>query len=209
MSISKKLRNLRGDQSHRVFGKKVGVSDVSLIYWERGDQEPKLNSLKKIADACGVDISYFYDDLKADKKAIESPEHYEVQIVGMVPAGHTEIYDEPPVEPPILLPFKEFKKCIAVRVDGNSMERLFYDGDILFIQERSSQLPRKDGFTYVIEWEEHERLMRAVKNVYREKDGFRLVSENKTHRDIVINNIRRLYRIVGVFNREFRYQINV
>ena len=200
LEIKKKLKNLRGTLSVREFAIKVGISDRVVNYYESGERVPSIDILYKITKAFNVDISYFIDDLKKPISKVE------IKIVGMIPAGHTDIYEQPEVMDPIIMPFKHMKNCVAVRVMGESMERMFFDGDILIIKERPDQLPRKDGLTYVIEWEECDKIMRAVKNVYKEEQGFRLVSENKKFKDIMTDNIRKLYKIVGVIMPEFRSQ---
>ncbi len=188
--------------SVKKFAAKIGISDRAIVYYESGERLPGLDILYKICEKFNVDISYFLDDASKSKEINK----YDIKIVGMVPAGHTSIYDQPEVLDPLVMPFKQFKNCIAVQVTGASMEKLFYDGDILIIRECQDQSPRKDGLTYVIEWEEADQLTRAVKYVYRESNGFRLVSENKIFKDIYTDNITKLYRIVGVIYPNFRYQ---
>jgi len=197
VDLKEKIKKVRGNLTFKEFSKKTGISDAALVRYEQG-RTPKIEQLQKIADSCGISIDYFFDTQKSER--------HEIKIVGMVPAGHTSIYDQPEVLDPLVLPFKQFKNCIAVQVTGASMENLFYDGDILIIRECQDQSPRKDGLTYVIEWEEADQLTRAVKYVYRESNGFRLVSENKIFKDIYTDNITKLYRIVGVIYPNFRYQ---
>jgi phage repressor protein C with HTH and peptisase S24 domain len=199
MELKEKLKKIRGSMTFIEFSKLTGISDAALVRYEHG-RIPKVEQLQKIAQAVNLPISYLLDEVQKKSDKIE------VKIVGMIPAGHTDIYEQPEVMDPIIMPFKHMKNCVAVQVMGESMERMFFDGDILIIKERPDQLPRKDGLTYVIEWEECDKIMRAVKNVYKEEKGFRLVSENKKFKDIMTDNIRKLYKIVGVIMPEFRSQ---
>lgn len=201
LKAGEKLKKLRGDQSFREFAKKVGLSHLSIIRFEQGKQNLKYESLKKIADAYSIDVSFFTETEELASHQITVP------YTGLVPAGDLEIWEQPKKDP-IILPnsWHEFKNTIAVEIIGDSMERLFYQGDILFIWPRPLTKDFKNGFTYVVEYmDENGSRERIVKNLYRHGNEYRLVSENKNHPDIFIPKYLKLFRIVGVLSK-FRYQ---
>lgn len=197
LAISKKIRKLRGDLSVKAFADKVGLSARAITYYESNDTDhrPKLESLKKIATSFAVDISYFIEDLRPLKKIDLSGDMYEVPLVSDIAAGFTDLMEEMNDAPILKLPFPECKKAIAFKVSGQSMEPLYYDEDILIVRDRGDQPPR-DGHIYVVEWEEGEKIKRAVKYVHIVEGGYLLVSKNRKFKSQPINNIRKLYRIV-------------
>lgn len=71
MGIGKKVRALRGTLSLREFAEKCGVAHTTIDNIEKNFDfrtgkpvETKLKTLQKIADACGVKISYFVEEKK-------------------------------------------------------------------------------------------------------------------------------------------------
>ncbi|MCB0386428.1 MAG: S24 family peptidase, partial [Bdellovibrionales bacterium] len=121
---------------------------------------------------------------------------YDVPVVSLIPAGNIELWDQPEVMDPMRLPFKECKGCVGVRVVGDSMEPLFFEGDILVIKDRSESVPRQ-GKVYVVEWEDEDgRRDRAVKYVFKEGDRWRLASKNLKHAPFYVTHLRKIFRIV-------------
>lgn len=135
----------------------------------------------------------------SEKVAVYDATKYDsidVPVVSLIPAGNLEIYEQLNIMEPLRLPFKECKGCIGVKVIGDSMEDLFFEGDILIIKDRSDVAPR-DGKVYVVEWEDDDgRLDRAVKYVFKEKHGFRLASKNLKHAPFIVKHLKKVYRIV-------------
>ena len=59
-TFSERLRQLRtsADLSQMEFSKRIGVSKSSVNMYERGEREPNLETLQRIADFFQVDIGY-------------------------------------------------------------------------------------------------------------------------------------------------------
>jgi transcriptional regulator with XRE-family HTH domain len=51
-----------GFSSHREFAKKVGIGETMISQWTSGDRNPSVTTLKKIANATGKPLSYFFDN---------------------------------------------------------------------------------------------------------------------------------------------------
>ena len=59
----KSLRTLHGF-TQKELGKKLGVSDATTTYYEKGEREPKRATLFKLADIFGVSINYFFEGME-------------------------------------------------------------------------------------------------------------------------------------------------
>lgn len=207
----RKIRKKLG-LSQTDFAKKLGLkSKMGVSHYENGTADPDISTVLKICKMGGVtenwllygnDVGYVAD--KRGQEVHESAEYnvgrYEVPVVSLIAAGITELGDEVDRAPKITLPYKEAKGCIAFQVTGDSMAPLYVEGDILIVKERGGEMPR-DGFIYVVEWEEDTKVMRAVKYVHFASPGFLLTSKNRKHKAVKIDNIRRLFRIVFEITR--------
>ncbi|WP_317394695.1 helix-turn-helix transcriptional regulator [Faecalicoccus pleomorphus] len=64
MKIEDKIRRvrLRKGITQNQIAEKIGISQPTYAQWENGKRKPKLETLKKIADALEVPVSTLYDD---------------------------------------------------------------------------------------------------------------------------------------------------
>ncbi len=64
MRIEDKIRRarLRKGITQNKIAEKIGISQPTYAQWENGKRKPKLETLKKIADALEVPVSTLYDD---------------------------------------------------------------------------------------------------------------------------------------------------
>ncbi|WP_270599253.1 helix-turn-helix domain-containing protein [Faecalicoccus pleomorphus] len=64
MKIEDKIRQarLRKGITQNQIAEKIGISQPTYAQWENGKRKPKLETLKKIADALEVPVSILYDD---------------------------------------------------------------------------------------------------------------------------------------------------
>ena len=83
--IGKIVKSLRGDLSLRRFAQKCGVSHTTIDTIERGEDfrtgkpaQVKLATLQKIAQACGVQVSYITGE---DSEPISSPTKKLIDII--------------------------------------------------------------------------------------------------------------------------------
>lgn len=65
MEMSKTIRQARKNAglTQAELAQKAEITDVAVRKYESGRISPKLNTLRKIANACGVPLSYFVPDL--------------------------------------------------------------------------------------------------------------------------------------------------
>lgn len=68
-----KLRELRikNNMSQSELGKKLGVSGQTILNWENGIFEPKINQLIKLADIFDISIDYLVERKNEEKLANE------------------------------------------------------------------------------------------------------------------------------------------
>lgn len=69
----KTLRNRRG-WSQAALAIEVGVAPSTISMYESGQREPDLETIEKIADALGVSIQFFFDDVNDDYEDLKEDE---------------------------------------------------------------------------------------------------------------------------------------
>lgn len=115
------------------------------------------------------------------KKVSKIINYYDIDIYGAVSAGTGEFLDDRKPEK-VTINFEPPKHDFALKVNGDSMEPLFDDGQIIFVNKvmddsliRSNQIviAELNGDAY-------------VKKIVFEQVGCRLVSLNKKYDDIVV-----------------------
>lgn len=205
--IGRRIRELRGDLSHRQFAKIVGLSDVALIYYERAQMKPKFETLKQIADRCNKDIGFFYPSLESPALRVvaEAATRYSlgrsrnktvsiVRVINFVPAGDGSI-DDVPTDDKFEIPFDVPDKLFALRVTGESMDPEYRDGDYVFV-EPVAQHAIRNNRDYALILEDSTTLKRVRKH----PQGFELISlNNEYNKPWIVSEIRRAFIVRGVF----------
>lgn len=104
-----------------------------------------------------------------------------------------------------------FKECFGLTIYGDSMCPNYHSGDIVFVRPINNKTDIDFGHPYLIITSED----RLLKNIYQSKKGdeyLRLCSSNTEtnqigerlypDRDILTENIRFIYKVVGSIRRE-------
>ena len=89
------------------------------------------------------------------------------------------------------LPGRFAKNTYALKMIGDYMEPLVYDGDFLIIAEISPEA-MKSGLDYVVVTESGP----AAKQVYLESNQYRLRSRNAKYRDLEVSTLFRAFSII-------------
>ena len=122
--------------------KKLGrKSSSSISEWEKGKYTPKMATLKQIAEIFNVNI----DDLM--KKDLKNPTDEviqplpvkEIPIVSQISAG-LPIYAEENILEHTYIATKKLnsnKEIFGLRVNGDSMDKEFRDGDVVIVEKDS------------------------------------------------------------------------
>lgn len=71
MKLNEKIKNARKSAglTQQQVADKVGIAKEVYQRYEYGTRNPRLEKLKAIADACGVDLEYFGADIKNLQKS--------------------------------------------------------------------------------------------------------------------------------------------
>lgn len=219
--ISLKKRRLEKDLSQVEIAEMLSINKSSYSSWESGRAKPNQKNLAALAKILDVDVTYFeseynivnnYLQLSPDNQA-KAEEYVEelllsqqsskvtplfsVQVLSdiQLSAGLGEfLFDEYETE----IVFSDEEQLgydIATWISGKSMEPIYQDGEVALI--RSSGFDY-DGAVYALSWNDSV----FIKKLYREKEGFRMVSLNDKYPDKFIpyeDEPRIVGKVVGHF----------
>lgn len=182
-----------------LLAKALRISPIDILYMNGELETNILNSIYDVSEKLTTDRQQIvYDCAKEQLNEQNHPivhdiDEYrptnEVEVLGTVSAGTGEWLDEQAKETVTIegpIPHYDF----AVRVNGNSMEPTFSDGEILFV----NKVDEARNNQFVIAEVNGEAF---VKKLFVSLDGVKLISLNRDYADIVIHDYDD-YRIVGV-----------
>lgn len=131
MTYFEKLKQLRISRkmTQAEFAKLLGVSPSAAAMYERGEREPSIEVLNKMADIFGVDINVFYGRSSAP---------YKIPVLGKVAAGIpieaiSDIIDYEELAPDMI---KDGAEYFALQLKGDSMEPKMSDGDVVIVRKQ-------------------------------------------------------------------------
>lgn len=122
----------------------------------------------------------------------EAKEKHTVEVAGVVSAGTGEWLDGQSSETVTIegpIPRYDF----AVRVNGNSMEPTFSNGEILFVNNLETEGSARNNQFVIAEVNGNA----YVKKLFVSADGVKLISLNRDYQDIAIHDYDD-YRIIGI-----------
>ena len=219
--ISLKKRRLEKDLSQVEIAEMLSINKSSYSSWESGRAKPNQKNLAALAKILDVDVTYFeseynivnnYLQLSPDNQA-KAEEYVEelllsqqsskvtplfsVQVLSdiQLSAGLGEfLFDEYETDT-VFSDEEQLGYDIATWISGKSMEPIYQDGEVALI--RSSGFDY-DGAVYALSWNDSV----FIKKLYREKEGFRMVSLNDKYPDKFIpyeDEPRIVGKVVGHF----------
>ena len=219
--ISLKKRRLEKDLSQVEIAEMLSINKSSYSSWESGRAKPNQKNLAALAKILDVDVTYFeseynivnnYLQLSPDNQA-KAEEYVEelllsqqsskviplfsVQVLSdiQLSAGlGVSLFDEYETET-VYSDEEQLGYDIAAWISGKSMEPIYQDGEVALI--RSSGFDY-DGAVYALSWKDSV----FIKKLYREKEGFRMVSLNDKYPDKFIpyeDEPRIVGKVVGHF----------
>ena len=180
--------NLRSNPSHGVIQKIADVfgivkSDIDTTYKEDNDITTVYNQLTPPRQHNVLDYAKHQLELQNNTKdnVVDFNDYKdnkvnEASVYGYVSAGTGEqIFDEPQFKVAVKgdVPIHD----LALQVNGNSMEPMFHDKEIIFI-EKTHEIKNGQIGVFIIDGEAY------VKKVYVEEDRLTLVSLNKAYPDL-------------------------
>lgn len=144
--FSERLRQLRTarDLSQFEFSKLIGISKSSVNMYERGEREPGLETLEKIADYFNVDMDYLLGKSDVVNKSnwsfiasniIPVPQMNRIPLIGSIACGAPILADEH-IEDYVDIP-SHIKADFALTCKGDSMiNARIFDGDVVYIRQQ-------------------------------------------------------------------------
>lgn len=117
--------------------KKLDVSEGTIRMWENGKNEPRMGMIEKIAKTFNVTKSY----LLGEVEEVELPDFtndIKVPYFGQVSAGNFESVEVDTKElevPEVAFNGRSPKECIALQVNGDSMNKILSNGSYIIIHD--------------------------------------------------------------------------
>ncbi|HEM6575550.1 XRE family transcriptional regulator [Streptococcus suis] len=224
MFSPKKLKEKRIELgfSQAEIARKLNISRMSFSAWESGKTKPNQKNLSILADIFDVEKSFFESEytivqnylLLTDENKLAAEDYveqllasqsiaenvvslfsYQVLSEVQLSAGPGEsFFDE--YETETVYSEDEYSGFdIATWISGNSMEPVYKDGEVALIRATGFDY---DGAVYALHWNGS----LYIKKLYREEDGFRMVSINPDVAEKFISfedEIRIVGKVVGHF----------
>lgn len=198
--ISLKKRRLEKDLSQIEIAEILGINKSSYSSWESGRAKPNQKNLAALADILDVDITYFESEYNIVNNFLQlSPDNqvkaeeyveelllsqqasniiplFSVQVLSdiQLSAGIGEgFFDEFETET-VYTDEEQYGYDIAAWIEGDSMEPVYKSGEVALIRSNGFDY---DGAVYALSWNDSI----YIKKLYRDQDGFRMVSLNKDY----------------------------
>lgn len=190
--FSERLRLLRTskDLSQADFAKQIKLSKSSVNMYERGEREPGLETLERIADYFNVDMDYLLGksdivnknswslSLPSATNVIPTPHMNQIPLIGAIACG-APILAEEHIEGQVDLP-GHIRADFALTCKGDSMiNARIFDGDIVYIRQQET-VENGEIAAVLIDGEA------TLKRVRLYDDHISLEPENPQYRPIVL-----------------------
>lgn len=195
-TIGKKIEYLREREglTQNALAKIIGVSPAAISNWEAETSKPKANSSIKLADFFMVKLDSLTDpksELKLKQKMVTIPFYSEVEASAGNGIESVNEYCEDLSIQASFLSNADPKDTIALRIRGDSMEPIFIDGSVVFVDKSVTSVI--DGQVYIFV---HDGLVR-MKELERIPRGFRMKSYNESYPTEEIKTQYETVKIVG------------
>ncbi|HFH9839546.1 TPA: XRE family transcriptional regulator [Streptococcus suis] len=202
MFSKERLKNRRNEKklSQSEIASKIGVNRTAFHNWENGKSIPNQKNLTALAKILDVPVTYFESEYNIVNNYLQlSPDNqvkaedyveelllsqqtsnitplFSVQVLSDVQlsAGLGEgFFDEFETET-VYSNEEQYGYDIAAWIEGDSMEPVYKSGEVALIRSNGFDY---DGAVYALSWNDSV----YIKKLYREEDGFRMVSLNKDY----------------------------
>lgn len=194
MSIGDNIKRLREQYNltQDDIGKIAGVSYQAVSSWERGEREPRMGAIERLAEHFGIRKSDIIEDYQHHRPVdnLHPIKRRLIPVLGSIAAGKPIWADESHEE--YVLDNGDVQCDFALKVKGDSMEPLLFDGDIVFVREQPDVL---DGQIAVVLVDDSATL----KVLYHIPDGIQLVSKNSAYAPMIHTGQRAsTVRVLGL-----------
>ena len=135
--LGDRIRILRcgRDLTQQALADELGVSRSAVAMWEKGEREPNLETLEALAEIFGVPLSVLVERASPELPANVIPvTRRRIPLLGAIAAGEP-IFAEQSYETYVDVG-GSVHADFALEVQGDSMEPLYKNGDIVFIRKQ-------------------------------------------------------------------------
>ena len=190
--ILKELRNAR-NLSQGALAKKIGVSQASVGYWEKGQRTPTIKIIEDLADYFNVSTDYLMGI-----EPLQKPKPRKgviINVLGRVAAGVpieaiTDIIDTEEITEEMAKTGEFF----GLQIKGDSMEPRMAEGDVVIVRQQDDA-ESGDIVIATINGDEA-----TCKRLRKYRDGIELVSNNPSYEPMFFSNddiIEKPVKIIG------------
>lgn len=194
--VAEKIRRAvkESGDSQQAFAKKNGLAESAISKWTSGDRNPSLRSLKKIAEATGKPLNYFFED----SQPINKIELQKIPILGVSSATREKFILEE-AEGFLNVP-KSSPNQFAIRVEGDCMvdpddpENSIYHGNYIVVDP---DIQPVNGHVVVARIDTE---YSTIKRMFVHGDTIRLVPDNPKCETITkpLKDIKIIGKVVNV-----------
>ena len=202
MFSNERLKNRRNEKklSQSEIASKIGVNRTAFHNWENGKSIPNQKNLTALAKILDVPVTYFESEYNivnnylqlSPNNQVKAEEYVEELLISQQTSNVTPLFSVQVLSDVQLSAglgegfFDEFETetvysneeqygyDIAVWIEGDSMEPVYKSGEVALIRSNGFDY---DGAVYALSWNDSV----YIKKLYREEDGFRMVSLNKDY----------------------------
>lgn len=177
--IIKEYREIH-NLSQREFSQRANISYSYVATLEKGTSyrdnkplSPTLDSLDRIARAMNLDLDELLnkmDDITISLKR-DTPNYNAIPLLGIVKAGYDYLADQNIIGY-VETNVKDKENCFALKVKGDSMQPVLYEGDIIIVHKQEDI---ESGQVAVVLINENEA---TVKKVIKNSDSIELIAFN-------------------------------
>ncbi|HFI0638075.1 TPA: XRE family transcriptional regulator [Streptococcus suis] len=202
MFSKERLKNRRNEKklSQSEIASKIGINRTAFHNWENGKSVPNQKNLTALAAILEVPVTFFeseynivnnYLQLSPDNQ-VKAEEYVEEllisqQISNVTPLFSVQVladvqlsaglgegfFDEFETET-VYSDEEQYGYDFAAWIEGDSMEPVYKSGEVALIRSNGFDY---DGAVYALTWNDSV----YIKKLYRDEDGFRMVSLNKDY----------------------------
>ena len=202
MFSKERLKNRRNEKklSQSEIASKIGVNRTAFHNWENGKSIPNQKNLTALAKILDVPVTYFESEYNivnnylqlSPNNQVKAEEYVEELLISQQTSNVTPLFSVQVLSDVQLSAglgegfFDEFETetvysneeqygyDIAVWIEGDSMEPVYKSGEVALIRSNGFDY---DGAVYALSWNDSV----YIKKLYREVNGFRMVSLNKDY----------------------------
>ncbi|HFI0578546.1 TPA: XRE family transcriptional regulator [Streptococcus suis] len=202
MFSKERLKNRRNEKklSQSEIASKIGINRTAFHNWENGKSVPNQKNLTALAAILEVPVTFFESEYNivnnylqlSPNNQVKAEEYVEELLISQQTSNVTPLFSVQVLSDVQLSAglgegfFDEFETetvysdeeqygyDIAAWIEGDSMEPVYKSGEVALIRSNGFDY---DGAVYALSWNDSV----YIKKLYREEDGFRMVSLNKDY----------------------------